>query len=229
MIPSIVAGQGVSGQIPIDANSGNAIVAAPGTGGATGTQVTGGSNLIGQYPATLVSSDGNKATYQYSYSALAPAATPTAFCIIAGSATKTVRIKRIRVSGVATSTGNMQIQLARWSTAGSVGAAVTIAVNPVKHDVWDPSATATVNVITTSNYTTQGTGSTTPFLCDRIYMPAVATGNYANPCEFNFATRSDKALILRGTTDIIAISGNSSALPAGGVIDIQIETEEDNS
>ena len=45
----------------------------------------------------------------------------------------------------------------------------------------------------------------------------------------DFSTRQDKALILRGTSDIVYINFNGSAIPTGGVVDFEIETEEDNS
>ena len=235
MILAPIAGSGISGVIPVDPYTGNAIAAAPGTGGASNPGLTAGiaagaagANQIGSFPALLVSNDGSKATYQYSGAAFSMQATPTAFILIQGSATKTIRIKRIRVAGVATAQGNMQIQLARWSTAGTPGSAVLTAVTPVKHDIQDPAATAVVSTVGTANYTTQGTGSATPFLCDRIQMAVVATGQIT-PNEFNFATRSDKAIVLRGTSDYIAISGNGSAIPTGGVIDWQVELEEDNS
>jgi hypothetical protein len=49
------------------------------------------------------------------------------------------------------------------------------------------------------------------------------------PLVWDFSTRQDKALILRGTTDFIAINGNGATVPAGGAIDYEIEIEEDNS
>lgn len=213
MIPNLTAGSGITGQIPIDVATGNAIAAAPG-GGST--------------PALLVSSDGLKGTYQYGVARLAQVAAPTAFLVISGSATKTVRIKRIRVAGVATAQGNMQIQFARWSTAGTLGSAVLTALTAVKHDTGDAAASCAVSTVGTANYTTQGTGSTVPFLCDTIFFGVVATG-VVTPNVFEFANRNDKALILRGTTDIIVLSGNGSAIPSGGVIDISVELEEDNS
>ena len=212
-IPSFDAGSGTRGSILIDVATGNAFSAAPG-GGST--------------PALNVSSDGLKATYQYSVSGFTPVATPTAMVIIKGSATKTVRIKRIRLAGVATAQGNMKVQSASWSTAGTLGSAALTALTAVKHDPNDAAATCTVSTVGTANYTTEGTGSTVPMLCDRLFMGVTATG-IITPNEFNFSTRNDKALILRGTSDIIAISGAGSAVPSGGVIDISIELEEDNS
>jgi hypothetical protein len=179
--------------------------------------------------AMLVSSDGYKDTYRYAVQGFSPVATPTAFLVIQGSATKTVRIKQIKIMGVATAAGNMPIQASRWSSAGTVGSAVLAAVNPVKHDTSDPAATAAVSTVGTANYTTQGTGNSALLMADRIQFSAAGSGVAANPVTLDFSTRQDKAFVLRGTSDYLVLSGAGGAVPAGGVIDITIEMEEDDS
>jgi hypothetical protein len=179
--------------------------------------------------AVLVSSDGYKATFRYAVQAFSMVATPTAFLVIQGSGSRTVRVKSIKVGGVATAAGNMQIQASRWSSAGTLGSAVLSAVTAVKHDVNDSGATATVSTVGTANYGTQGTGNGTLLMADRIQFSAAGSGVAFNPVVLDFSTRQDKAFILRGTTDFLVLSGNGSAIPAGGVIDITIETEEDAS
>lgn len=213
MVPNFTAGSNVFGVALINPVTGQAIAVGPGK---TGT------------PPLLVSTEGDKATYGYSTARFAQVAAPTAFLVIQGSATKTVRIKKIKVNGVATAQGNMQIQIARWSTAGTLGSAVLTALTAVKHDLNDAAATAVVSTVGTANYTTQGTGSTVPLLTDTIFMGVVATGTVTPNC-FEFGNRNDKALILRGTADIIVLSGNASAIPSGGVVDISVELEEDDS
>lgn len=174
-----------------------------------------------------VNAEGQRSTYRYAVQAFAPVATPTAFLVIAGSATKVIRVKRIKIGGVATANGNLQVQASRWSTAGTPGSAVLTALTAVKHDTGDATATAVVSTVGTANYTTQGTGSTVPFAADRIFLATTATGA-TQQLVYDFSTRQDKAFILRGATDILALSGAGSAVPAGGVLDIEIETEEDS-
>lgn len=179
--------------------------------------------------ALLISGDGYKATYRYAVQGFAPVATPTAFCIIAGSASKTIRVKQIRIGGGATAAGAMAVQMARWSTAGTLGSAVLTAITAVKNDTGDADATATISTVGTANYTTQGTGNGTLLAASRIPMPALTTGGAETTLLYDFCADFTKAFILRGTTDILAISGGGSAVPSGGVIDIEIVTEEDNS
>ena len=182
----------------------------------------------GNTGAMLVSSDGAKATYRYAVQGFSPVATPTAFLVIQGSSTKTVRVKTIRLNGAATAAGSMTIQGSRWSTGGTLGSAVLTGITAVKHDVNDPAATATVSTVGTANYTTQGTGNGTLFMAERLQMGVIATGVF-NPIVIDFCTRSDKAFVLRGTSDYLVLSGAGATVPSGGVIDITVEMEEDAS
>lgn len=179
-------------------------------------------------PILLIEDEGQRATFNYAVQAFSPVATPTAFVVVQGSATKVVRIKKIRVGGVATANGNMQLQIQRWSTAGTLGSAVLTGLTAVKQDVNDVAATAVVSTVGTANYTTQGTGSTIPLVADRVCLATTATGTPC-PITFDFSTRSDKPLTLRGTSDYIVLSGNGSAVPSGGALDIQLEVEEDTN
>lgn len=172
--------------------------------------------------------DGVKATYRYAGLAFAPVATPTDIIIIKGSGTTTIRIKRIKLSGVATAAGNMPAQLVRRSSAGTLGSAVLAAVTGIKHDINDAAATATISTVGTANYTTLGT-LVGALAADRLQMAATGAGVGFTPLCWDFSTRSDKALVLRGTSDFICINLNGAAIPAGGVVDYEIETEEDSS
>ena len=177
-----------------------------------------------------VSSDGTKLTYRYSSLSVTPVATPTDFLFIQGSASKTIRIKRIKLSGVATANGNMPVQLIRRSTLFTTqGSATFTSVTAGKHDVNDASATANVAFVQTANFTSVGTAVGGNIAADRLQMLAVGSAIGSSSLTWDFSTRQDKALILRGTSDIVYINFNGSAIPTGGVVDFEIETEEDNS
>jgi hypothetical protein len=185
-------------------------------------------NQTGILNAQLVSTDGFKPTYGFAISAFAPVATPTCFVLIQGSASKTGRIKHLKIQGAATANGAMVYQISRWSTAGTKGSAVLAGVTAVPFDVTnDTGATCVVSTVGTNNYTTQGTGNGTLLAAGRIPMPAITTGGSDTYVSYDFPTT--KAWLLRGTSDFIAISGGGSAVPAGGVIDLEVFIEEDNS
>ena len=59
-------------------------------------------------------------------------------------------------------------------------------------------------------------------------MTALGTGLDVVPFEVSSANRFSKPIILRGTLEFCCINLNGAAIPAGGVIDITIETEEDD-
>jgi hypothetical protein len=61
----------------------------------------------------------------------------------------------------------------------------------------------------------------------RLWLPLATAQPY--PLVWDFCLREDKAIILRGATDFIAINAGGGAAPAGGAIDYEIEIEEDGS
>lgn len=158
--------------------------------------------------------------------AFTPVATPTDIVLITGSASKTVRIKRLTLQGVATAAGNMPIQLIRRSTPYTTsGSAVLTALTAAAKDINNPAVTATVQTVGTANFTSVGTAVAT-VATGRVQMAASGTGVAFVPLLFDF---TDDAVVLRGTSDILAINCNGAAVPSGGVIDFFIEWEEDNS
>src|SRR5204863_4895248 len=98
--------------------------------------------------------DGQKATYGASITGLVVAASATDIFAITGSATKIVRITRLRISGVRTTGTDTDIQLIKRSTANTGGTST----NPTKvaYDSNDPASTATINAYT-ANPTGLGT------------------------------------------------------------------------
>jgi hypothetical protein len=173
------------------------------------------------------SSEHRKPTFKYA-GTFTPVATPTDVLMIKGSATTTLRIKRIALGGVATANGNMLATLLRRSTQYTTqGTAVFNTVTAGKMDPSDASATGVVSTIGTANLTSVGT-LVANLGQSRLFMPTTATGTPA-PLVWEFATRQDKALIVRGVSDFIFLNLNGGAVPAGGVIDYDIEIEEDAS
>jgi hypothetical protein len=176
-----------------------------------------GSPVIGtSRAATAVSTEGVRATYCYASQANTPAATPTDIFKIAGSATKTIRITRIAIGGIAGTAGYLKIALVRRSTAGSGGTATNPAA--LKHDTSDPAATATLTLYTANP--TVGTAVGTLHNA-RVFLPLVtATGSA--PLVWDFTQRNEEGIVLRGTTDILAINGVGDTVPSSGVLDIDV-------
>ena len=166
-------------------------------------------------------------TYRYSVTAIVPVATPTDIVRVCGSSTLAVKIKRIYVGGYATTGGQFPLELLRESGAGTLGSAALTAVTAEQHDANDAVATGSVNYVQTANYGTVPT-LVAQLGVQRAYLNVAATGP-STPAIWDFSTRQDKPQFLRGTTDCISINGVGTAVPTGGHLDIEIETEEDNT
>ena len=164
-------------------------------------------------------------TYRYGALAFAAVATPTDVIVITGSATKTIIVKRFKVAGAATAAGTMPAQIVRRSSVGTLGSAVLTAVAAAKHDSSDSTPTGAVSTVGTAHYTTVGTIAGVVGT-GRLQMTALATGVAAIPLEWDFCTRNDKGIILRGVAEMLCLNLNGAAIPAGGVIDYEIEIEE---
>lgn len=173
------------------------------------------------------SSEHRKATFNYAGN-YTPVAAPTDGIMIQGSATRTLRVKRITLGGVATANGNMPAVLIRRSTQFTTqGTAVFTPVTPGKYDSGDAAATGVVSTIGTANITSLG-ATPTNLRYGRLFLPTTATGT-PSPLNWEYARNQDKALILRGITDFVFINFNGATVPAGGVIDFDIQIEEDLS
>ncbi len=188
-----------------------------------------GSTTIAQFDATgrlLVASEANKYTYRAAINTITPVATPTDFVQMIGSATMTCRLKKIKLTGIATTAGTMPVNIIRRSTLGTQGSAVVTAIAPAKHDINHPVPTMSIGYVGTANWGTLGT-SAGLLAADRLLLPLA--GSISNPCVFDLAFHEDMPILLRGTSDFVCVNLGASAVPSGGVIDIEIEWEEDNS
>src|SRR5215471_9766749 len=88
--------------------------------------------------------DGQKATYAAAITGLVPVASATDIFTLTGSNSATIRVTRLRISGIKTSAGaDVDIQLIKRSAADTGGTST----NPTKvaYDSVDPASTATVN------------------------------------------------------------------------------------
>ena len=152
-------------------------------------------------------------------------ATPTDVIEIKGSATKTVRIKKIILSGVASTAKQWPVKIIRRVSSIADGVAVTAVAT--KFDTSDPAATAVAR-----HFTTLGTlvaanpENSVLFAADMtLTAPATATA----PLVFDFSRNMDKALVLRGAADCIVINLGGGALAAGEKLSWSCEWEEDLS
>lgn len=157
---------------------------------------------------------GSKQTFTASSAAFSTVATPTDVFAITGTASKTVKITKMWISGVQTTAGVITTLMIKRSTANSGGTSAS--VTAVAHDSNNSSATATV-----LQYTANPTTGTTVgnVWSGKHSVPAAATAGIGGFCGVlvDFVELYGQPVVLRGTSQVLAINLNSVTLTGGSI------------
>lgn len=189
-------------------------------GGTDGSNAQGmGVNTVNQ---VLVNTEGRKATYSASVANFTPVATPTDFFSITGSGSKIIRVLGIRISGVATSGTIVNTRVVKRSTANSGGSPSSLTA--VAHESSQSAATAVV--------ATYGVNPTTGTLVGAMHIRKHALVTDASNIvpqllDLEFGQDNGKAIVLSGTTEVLALNWNGDAVPSGTALDIEITWTEE--
>jgi hypothetical protein len=141
---------------------------------------------------------------------------------IVGSASMTIRIKKITLWGQAATKFYAELTLGR---ATAVSAGTPAAVTPGKNDKNDPAATAIINCYTAA--AASGTGFAV--MGGKIMGVAAPSATMiAQPVAWDFCINNEKPLILRGTGDVLQIYNNTLTLGTA-TFGFDVLWEEDNS
>lgn len=168
--------------------------------------------------------DGQKATYRASIQGLAAVTGCTDLFTITGSATKTVRVTRIELSGtIATAAMYLDVQGIIRSTANATGTSTSPTVVPL--DSNDPAGTAVVRAYT-ANPGTLGTAVGT-ITSDKVLLPLTGTPIATQRLVYDFGNRPAKAVVLRGATQVFALNLNAATIANATSIDCAIEWSEE--
>lgn len=178
-----------------------------------------------------VSTDSAAQTYRASASFTPQATGAVTVISLQGSATKTVRVKRILVGGAATALSATLFTLRKTTALGAGGTTV----NPTVAKVDSSSAAATA---VAAHYTTTlkaaGTTAEGPLSTFRLFQTTVTTPTvaYSDPQMIypEKGAPGGQSLVLRGTSEFLEVqNANGGNLAAGSVLDYTIEWEEDAS
>lgn len=168
--------------------------------------------------------DGYKASYSAAVQGLASAASATDIFTLTGSATKTVRITHLEVSGIATTILDTSVEAIVRSTADTGGTSATVPAVP--HDSNNAPATAVATKYTANPAalgTTVGVIRSEKVLFN---LAAPTAGSESGRLMLDFGSRPSQAIVLRGVTQQLAINLNGVTI-AGPSIDISIEWTEE--
>jgi hypothetical protein len=152
-------------------------------------------------------------------------ATPTDVVQITGSASKTVRIKRIVISGQATTAKQWPLQIIRRAAAITGGTPVTPVIT--KHDTNDAAVSAVVTHYTALGSIQAANPASSVMFAHDLTLTAPATA--AAPFVWASGTGWDKDIVLRGAADCLVINLGGVALTAGEKLSYMFEWTEDAS
>ncbi len=158
-------------------------------------------------------------TYSAVTEGISAAISATDLISIYGSATKTINILRISMSGVQTTASQVLFVLIRRSTTNTGGTPTSQIMIPF--DSNDAASTATF-VAYGANPSALGT-SVGNVRRDRVFMPGIGSATYAAGLNWEFTDA--KPLILRGTSQGVCINLNGQTV-AGGLFNVMIEWTE---
>lgn len=199
-------------------NSTNATVTVPGFADLAG-------NISPSY-----SLDNAQQTYRATASFTPFATAPLGLVTVTGSATKTVRIKKIMLGGIATALADTLFRLTRLSVIGTGGTASAPTI--AKLDTNSAAATAVVQAWTTA---AQSTGTVVAALATwRQFIGTVTTPATAWIEQGIVYPEKGlcvgQSLVLRGVNDFIQLENfNAGNLGAATVLEYTIEWTEDAS
>lgn len=163
----------------------------------------------------------NEVIYHGAFKGLVPAASATDVLVIVGSATKTVRVKRITLTGIATAAGTFHAVLIRRSADDTAGTSTNATAVPR-----EPGAVAATAVIRgyTGNPSALGTAVGT-IAAQYMGFGTAATQLAAPPTVFDFGESADDRVTLRAATDLLALNLDAQTI-TGGLIDATVEWAE---
>ena len=159
-------------------------------------------------------------TYSATMVAGTPASSATDIMTLTGSATRTIKILRWVVSGLATSAGAFDFLLIKRSTAN---AGANTGLTEVPWDSRDAAATATGRQYTANP--TPGTAVGT-VAAIKATLTTAAGGLVNVPTEYELVGPQHKPIVLRGTDEVLALNLNAVTITGGAITSFVVWTEE---
>jgi hypothetical protein len=178
-------------------------------------------DALGNDSAPAIMAPGDSAFPTYSACVVGQIPVTTAGdCFVLNWVSKVIRLRRIQVTGTATTAITLDVTLVRRSTADSAGTSSTPTIVP--HDSANPAATATVKAYTVA----PTAGTLVGIICaEKLLLPVSAASGGESQVEWIFGERPAQSPLLRAT-GLFAVT--ISAIPAGGSMTISCEWSEDN-
>jgi len=170
-------------------------------------------------------------TYSAGFVGLVPPASATDIICIAGSASKTIRVREIVVSGTAGTLVTVPIALVRRASAATGGTAAGTTANPAnaitKRDTANGTASATPVSYTAVPTITDSAG--TVFASSSLTLPVTSAGTSSVPLKFSFIGDAEALMqppVLRGAAQQFCLNFNTVSISSGLLNGYMTWTEE---
>ncbi len=154
-----------------------------------------------------------KPTYTAASAGFAPPATPTDLCVISGSATKKVRVRRAELFSAQTTAALNTFHLVKRSTANTGGTATNLTAVPMD------SGMMAATVASLANYTanpTTGTSVGRARVMTTLSVASATSTLFPVPLVMDFDVYNDSnPIVLNGVAEELAINFGGLALPTG--------------
>lgn len=160
-----------------------------------------------------------KPTYSAGRSGIVAAASPTDICVLQGSSSKTLKIRRVMFGGLSTGVVAEPVLLVKRTTA-NVGGTSTLA-DVTAYDTASAASAATLRVYTANSVL----GTPVAEFAD----PLIVFGTIAAPVAPTYLVYGDlgQPIVLRGTSQYLAVNLGGFA-PSSGTISCWFEWTEDS-
>ena len=182
----------------------------PAIGGRTSADNQYAMPLLDAADVLRVNSQGNIPTYSACITGLVPAASCTNLLELVGSATKTVKLRRVRLSGFAGTAISVPVSLNYQSAADTGGTATQPTVVP--NDPGDAAGTAVLNA-----YTANPTVGTTVGALAQGSLHLPATTGSGEVLDFTWDRPGVKCPTIRGVAQCLSVNLNGTSVSSGKV------------
>jgi hypothetical protein len=173
-----------------------------------------------------------KATYSAAFFGLVPAASATDVVCLSGSATKTIKIQKIVLTGSAGTAVNVPINILRRTALDSGGTEGATTANPANTIAKRLTTSATASAVPISYTANPTLNDTSPTYLDSgvLSLPLTSTAGLTTPLVFDY-TRDNVNLmqpptILAGVTGQICANFTEVTVSSGVVNGVLVWTEE---
>lgn len=174
-------------------------------------------------PGIICQQDSVVPTYHAVGVAIAIGTAPTDVSCITGSATKTIRLKKVRLSGTAGTAINISAYLTKHIVANTGGTPATGTALPTAYpmDSTNPTVTATLQAYTANP--TIADAASTVINAATLFLPVTSTATGQGAVVFDWAEGGIalQGPILRGIAQQVCVNLNGVTAPSSGLLNVQ--------